>query len=193
MFKVDDYQQSGEPRRLMSADRTPSVTPVDLRQARFGTSVRGFDKSQVTSLLTDAADCYDQALRENERLRQELVRLEAALSQFRDLETSLKNTLISAQKATDDMKENATQEAARIVREAEGRAEVIVQKAEARREELESDLTSLKSKRRDAEVSVEAIIATLKSTLDEFREQARAEREDRVVPHRGLTDVSRAV
>lgn len=195
MFKADEYLQSGEPRRLMSADRgsTVTVTPVDLRQARFGTSVRGFDKSQVSAMLTEAADGYEQALRENERLRQELTRLEAALAQFRDLETSLKNTLISAQKATDDMKENATQEAARIVREAEGRAELIVQKAETRREELESDLSSLKSSRRDAEVSLEAIIATLNSTLDEFREQARAEREDRIGARRPLVDVSRAV
>jgi len=193
MFKTDEYPLSGEPRRVMGVDRTSTVTPVDLRQARFGTAVRGFDKAQVSAMLTEAADGYEHALRENEYLRQELVRLESALGKFRDLETSLKNTLISAQKATDDMKDSATQEAARIVREAEGRAELIVQKAEARREELESDLTTLKSKRRDAEVSVEAIIATLKSTLDEFREQARAEQEDRVVPHRPLAEISRAV
>jgi cell division initiation protein len=193
MFNADDFQY-GETRRSMSADRspTPTVTPVDLRQARFGTAVRGFDKAQVSAMLTEAADGYDQALRENERLRQELRHVEAALSQFRELETSLKNTLISAQKATDDMKENATQEAARIIREAEGRATLIIQKAEARREELEKDLTTLKSRRRDAEVSVEAIIATLKSTLDEFREQSKAEREDRSGAQR-LSNVSRAV
>jgi cell division initiation protein len=190
MFKSDDHS-TGEPRRLIGVDRGSSVTPVDLRQARFSTAVRGFDKAQVTTMLTEAADGYDQALRENERLRQELVRLEGALAQFRDLETRLKNTLISAQKATDDMKENATQEAVRIVREAEGRAELIVQRAEARRDEIESDLTTLKGKRTDAQVSVEAIIATLRSTLDEFREQARANEDDRVV-HHPLADVSRA-
>jgi cell division initiation protein len=176
----------------MSVDRTPAVTPLDLRQARFGTSVRGFDKAEVSALLTEAADGYEHALRENERLRQEIVRLEASLGQFRELESSLKNTLISAQRVADDMKENATQEAARITREAEGRAELIVQKAEARRDELERDLTALKSRRRDAEASVEAVIATLKSSLDEFKEQARADRDERVVQHRPLVDVSRA-
>ncbi len=219
MFNADDH--AGEPRRSIHIDRTSTITPVDLRQARLGTAVRGFDKAQVTALLTEAADGYDMALRENERLRQEIARLDAALAQFRDLETSLKNTLISAQKATDDMKENATQEAARIIREAEGRveliskkgdeikdaasqeasriireaegrAEIIVRKAEARREELESDLDTLKSKRRDAEVSVEAIIAILKSTLDEFHEQERAELEDRA-PLRSFPEVSRSL
>jgi cell division initiation protein len=193
MFKSDDTLSASEPRHLMSVDRTPAVTPLDLRQARFGTSVRGFDKSEVSALLTEAADGYEQTLRENERLRQEILRLEASLGQFRELESSLKNSLISAQRVADDMKENATQEAARIVREAEGRAEVIVQKAEARREELERDLAGLKGRRRDAEASVEAIIATLKSSLDEFREQSRAERDERVIQHRPLVDVSRAV
>ena len=192
MFKSDDIPTASEPRHLMSVDRSPTVTPLDLRQARFGTSVRGFDKAEVSALLTEAADGYEQTIRENERLRQEILRLEASLGQFRELETSLKNTLISAQRVADDLKENAAQEATRIVREAEGRAELIVQKAEARREELERDLTTLKSRRRDAEASVEAIIATLKSSLDEFKEQARAERDDRTAGPRPLVDVSRA-
>ena len=107
-----------------------------------------------------------------------------------ELESSLKNTLISAQRVADDIKETASQEASRIVREAEGRAALIVQKAEARREELERDWTNLKAKRRDAEASVEAMIAALRSSLDAIREQ---ERDERVVPHRPLMDVSRAV
>jgi cell division initiation protein len=195
MFKADETQQPGEPRRPLGVDRTSSVTPVDLRQARFGTAVRGFDKVQVTALLTEAADGYENALRENERLRQEIVRLDASLAQFRDLETSLKNTLISAQKVADDLKENATQEAARIIHEAEGRAELIIKKAEGRREELESDLATLKAKRRDAEAGVEGIIATLRGTLDGLRDQqqGRSDREDRLGPHRGLSEVSRAV
>ena len=192
MFKPDELPPP-EPRHAIGVDRSSMITPVDLRQPRLRTVVRGFDKGEVVALLSEAADGYEQTIRENDRLRQEIVRLDASLAQFRDLESSLKNTLISAQKVADDLKASSAQEAARIIQEAEGRAGLIIQKAEGRREELERDLTTLKSKRRDAEVSVEAIIATLKSTLDEFREQAKAEREDRVVPHRPMVDVPRAV
>jgi cell division initiation protein len=191
MFKADELTPNLEPRRLMTVDRTPTVTPVDLRQARFKSSVRGFDREEVAAMLTEAADGYDQALRENERLRHELVRLESALAQFRELESSLKNTLISAQKVSDDMRAAATQEATRIVREAEGRADLIVQKAEARREELERDLSAIKAKRRDAETGLETIIATLRGTLDEFRmQQAQALRDERVLTPE-LLDVER--
>jgi len=188
MFNADELEPTAEPRRL-GVDRTPPVTvaPIDLRQARFATAVRGFDKAQVSALLTEAADGYDQALRDNDRLRHEIARLESALAQFRDLETSLKNTLISAQKVSDDMRANATQDAAKIVSEAEGRAALIVQKAETRRDELERDMAALKDRRREAEASVENVIATLKSALEDFRQQA-----DERYGHR-LAEVSRAV
>src|SRR4249920_251238 len=123
MFKSDDLTPNTDARRLPSPERHMSVTPLDMRQAKFGAAMRGFDKIEVATFLQEAADGFEQALRENERLRQEIVRLEASLTHFRDLEGSLKSTLINAQKVADDMRENAVQEAARLVREAEGRAD----------------------------------------------------------------------
>src|SRR6266550_2613630 len=84
-----------------------------MRPGRFSTAMRGFDKDDVTSFLQEAAEGFDHALRENERLRMEIVRLEASLNQFRELEGSLKTTLMSAQKIADDMRENAILEALR--------------------------------------------------------------------------------
>ena len=95
-----------------------------MRQPRFATAMRGFDRTEVTAFLEEAANDYETALRENERLHGEIIRLEASLDQFRELENSLKSTLISAQQVSDDMRENAQKEAARIVREAEGEADL---------------------------------------------------------------------
>ncbi|HXH24339.1 MAG TPA: DivIVA domain-containing protein [Vicinamibacterales bacterium] len=169
-----------ETRRLPSPDRHMSVTPLDLRQAKFSSAMRGFDRAEVTALLLEAADGYEQALRENERLRHELARLEAALHHHRQLEGSLKTTLMSAQKVADDMRENAQQEAARIVREAEGRVEVLLARAQARLEDIERAIDGLRLKRREAESGLETIIAALHRALDFVREQDQ--RESRVVP-----------
>src|SRR6266850_1348174 len=87
------------------------------------------------------------------------------------------------QKVADDMRENALQEAARIVREAEGRADLLLQKTQARTEDIERQIDGLRIKRREAETNVEATIAALHNTLDFIREQDRREREDRVVQH----------
>jgi cell division initiation protein len=168
--------------KTMQPERQMTVTPLDLRQSRFKTAMRGFDKAEVNALLEAVADDYENTLRENDRLRQELARLDAALTQHRELEGSLKNTLISAQKVADDMRETAHAEAARIIREAEGRAELAQQKAQARLEDVQREIDGLKMKRRETETGVEALISTLHNTLEFIRDQEH--REDVVVSHR---------
>ena len=126
MLKTEESAQTTDARRLPSPERHLSVTPIDMRQPRFGTAMRGFDRNEVTNFLEEAATDYEHTLRENDRLRGEIVRLEALLHQFRELEDSLKATLMSAQKIGDDMRETATKEAARIVREAESRAGLLI-------------------------------------------------------------------
>jgi cell division initiation protein len=184
MLKTDDLTPITDARRLPSPERHMTITPLDMRQAKFAVGMRGFDKAEVTTFLEEAADGFEHTLRENERLRQEIVRLEASLNQFRELEGSLKTTLMSAQKVADDMRENALQEAARLVREAEGRSELILQRTQAKTEDIEREIDGLRIKRREAEASVESTIAALHNTLDFIREQDRREHEDRVIPHR---------
>src|SRR6185295_19087451 len=186
---------TSEPRpRITSPERHISITPLDMRQARFTTALRGFDKADVTAFLQEAAEGFDLAMRENERLRMEIVRLETSLNQYRELEGNLKTTLMSAQKVADDMREHAQQaandmrehaqqEAARLVREAEERVELMVQKAQARTEDIEREIDGLRIKRREAESNLEGTIAALHNTLDFIRDQDRRERDDRVVPH----------
>lgn len=159
----------------MTPNRHLKVTPLDLRQARFKTAMRGFDRVEVTTLLLEVADDYENALRENERLREEVIRLDAALSQHRELEGSLKATLMNAQKVSDDMRQTANLEAARIVREAESRAEMMLQKAQARFEDVQREIDGLKMKRREVETSIEAMISLLHHALEFMREKEQRE------------------
>lgn len=150
-------------------ERRFGVTPLDLRNAKLKTAMRGFDRDDVQELLRAVADDYESALRENERLRQELARMDGALNQHRELEGSLRNTLVSAQKVADDIRDTAAQDAARIVREAEAQAEAIVQQALARAGDLGQTLDTLLEQRRSAEAGVEATIAALSATLEQVR------------------------
>jgi cell division initiation protein len=194
MSKTDETQVTAadvtaapaQARRLPGVERQLGVSPLDMRQAKFGAAMRGYERAEVTSFLLEAADGYEQALRENDRLRQEIARLEASLQQFRELEGGLRTMLLSAQKVADDMKENAQQEAARIVREAEGRAELLKQSAQALSEDIQRDIDGLKLKRREAENSLESTIASLQNTLAFIREQDAREREQKVIAHRPM-------
>ena len=161
-----------------------NVSPLDLRQQRFSTALRGYDKVEVTSLLMAVADDYEQALREADRLRQEVTRLEGVVGGHREQEKSLQSTLITAQKLADDIRQNAEDEARRTVREAQSRAEFLLEKAQARLEDVQREIDGLKLKRRDVETSIEATIHTLRNTLEFVREQDARDRDDKILFHR---------
>lgn len=155
--------------------RVMRIAPLDLRQQKFKTGFRGFDKTEVVAFLTEAADDYEHALREIDRLRQDLARMEALLADHRERETTLRNTLTTAQKLSDGMKEAAENEAKMIVREAQGRGDLLLQKAQVRLEQVERDIAELKLRRRGVEGTLESSIQALYRTLEFIREQDQVE------------------
>ncbi len=160
------------------------VSPLDLRQLRFKTVFRGYDPTEVAALLAEVADDYEYALRETDRLQQELLRVEALLNEHREHERNLRNTLLTAQRLADEIRAKAEQDARHQVEEAEGRADMVLQKAQARLEEIQRQIDGLKLRRRDVETSLESTIATLRNTIDFVREQDQKERDDKVLLHR---------
>src|SRR2546428_2819596 len=161
-----------------------NVSPLDLRQQRFRSAFRGFDKVEVTSFLAAVADDYEQALRETDRLRQDLARIEAVLNEHREHEKNLQSTLMTAQKLSDDIKASAELEARRIIREAEGRSDLLLEKTQSRLEDIHRQIDRLRLKRRDVETSIESTMHTLRNTLEYVREQEAREREDKILLHR---------
>jgi cell division initiation protein len=167
-----------------------NISPLDLRQQKFNSVFRGFDKIEVTALLMAAADDYEQALRETDRLRQDLTKLDVVLAEYRDHEKILNTTLIAAQKLADDITSNAEAESRRIIREAQGRADLLLDRSQARLEDIQREVDGLKLKRRDVETSIEATIQTLRTTLEFVREQDV--REDRPLLYRTRVDAGKS-
>jgi cell division initiation protein len=160
------------------------VTPLDLRQAKLRVTMRGYDRNEVDALLNEVADDYEQALRETDRLHQELQRLEAVVTEHREHERNLRNTLLTAQRLSDEIREHAEQESRRLVEDAEARSELILQKTQGRIDEVQREIDSLKLKRRDVETTLQSTIATLRNALEFVREQEQKERDDKILLHR---------
>ena len=155
------------------AGRIMRIAPLDLRNHRFTRVMRGFDPTEVVAFLTEAADDYEHALREVDRLRTDLFRTEALLADHRVREQNLRNTLETAQRLADDMKGAAQNESKMIVREAQGRADLLLQKAQARLEDIERSITELRLRRRGVEGTLETAIQTLYHALEFIRDQER--------------------
>ena len=160
------------------------VSPLDLRQLRFRAAFRGYDRAEVAALLAEVADDYEFALREVDNLRQEVTKMEALLAQHRDHERDLRNTMITAQRLSDDIRANAEAQAKQVIREAEGRSDLLLQKTQARLEDVQREIDGMKLKRREVENSLESSISTLRSTLDFIREQEQRERDEKILLHR---------
>ena len=174
-------------------ERIVRNTPLDLRKRRFSTAIRGFDRTEVITFLTDVADDYEQVLQQLDLSHQELLRLEGLLHEHRLREDTLRNTLLTAQKLADEIREAAQHEAKIIVREAESRADLLLEKTQGRMEDLDREITELRLRRRSVESSIEASISALQHALDFIRTQDKFEREDRILLHRPRQSETAAV
>ena len=149
------------------------LTPLDLLRAQFGAAVRGFNRTEVSSFLSEADDDLELALRNAERTRQEVSALHAQLAEDHQREAPSRDTVLAAQRVPSEIREAAKREAELIVREARGQADEVERLARTRCLEVERELTDLRHQRRDAEKSLENSIATLRTALDVVKRQDR--------------------
>src|SRR5689334_13403056 len=94
---ASDADTSALPEPQRGTAMTP-ITPLEMRQTTFPSGWRGYSQEAVRSFLVDASESYEMALRENERLRHDIERLQGSIRQYQDLEGGLKSTLVHAQK-----------------------------------------------------------------------------------------------
>lgn len=111
-------------------------TPVELRHIRLGRALRGYKRSDTDRLIEDIADSFEEVWRERGELADKLEDVESLLAEVKQRESLLATTLVSAQKAAADAKEQAQREAELIVAEAHQEARSITRTAQAERERL---------------------------------------------------------
>ena len=184
MFTGTPSRPADDPVAPQPPERMMRISPMDVRQQRFRTALRGYDRTEVVAFLTEAADDYEQAMREIDRLRSDLMRMEALLGEHRQRENNLRDTLLTAQRVSGELKESAQTEGKLIVREAQGRADLLLQKTQNRLEELEHDVNEMKLRRRDAEGALESTIQALYRALEFVRDQEQSRTDEKLLLHR---------
>jgi cell division initiation protein len=162
------------------------ITPLDVRQQRFKTALRGFNPTEVVAFLTEAADDYELAVREMDRLRGEVARMEDLLEVHRARESNLRDTLVTAQQLSAQVRDQGQKEAKLIVDEAQKRAALLIERAQGRLMSLERDISELQLRRRDTEGTLESAIQALYRALEFIREQSeiRGVAEEKILIHR---------
>jgi cell division initiation protein len=113
-----------------------TYSPVELRHVPIKRSVFGYHRGAVDALLEDIAASYETVWRERAELGERIELLDAELSRHRDLEQLLRATLVSAEQAAQNLKQQGKTEAGTIVDEARRDAREITRRARAERESL---------------------------------------------------------
>ncbi|HET6371315.1 MAG TPA: DivIVA domain-containing protein [Nitrospiria bacterium] len=123
------------------------LTPLDIRQAVFGLTLRGYDRKEVDLFMEALAQEFETMIKENNELRERMVAMEGSLNELKKKEGALTSTLISAQKAIDEMKSTAQKEGELIIKEAELKAEELSRSASAEVSRLQREIFDLKRQR----------------------------------------------
>ena len=150
------------------------ITPLDIQQQKFKIRFRGFDPQEVDLFLEQIADGFESLLKENEKLQEEIRRLENESQGYKKREETFKRALLNSQKVLEQMKENAQKSSELIIAEAEVKAEKILNKAHNRLAQLHEDIAELKRQRMQIEVQIGAIIEAHTKLLEMGKEGMRA-------------------
>lgn len=134
------------------------ITPIDIQQHRFKSRAFGYDKSEVDVFLEQVADELERYHLEVQQLKEELARTRSALDEMKEREVTLKEALLTTQRVTDDLKENARKEAQIIVAEAEVRGEQIQQDARNRHDQLLEEIQELRRQKISFESGIRAMV-----------------------------------
>ncbi len=150
------------------------ITPIDIQRQAFSRRFRGLDTDEVRGFLTLVAEELAAVERERSHLDQQVKHMEGLLDEHRQREGILKSTLLTAQKASDDIREAAHRQAEANVKEAELQADKLLQLAQGRAHAVEGGILELRALRTALRTDIRAFVTRLTSILD-LQEEAELE------------------
>ncbi|MCE5250347.1 DivIVA domain-containing protein [bacterium] len=149
-----------------------NISPLDIRKHEFRKTMRGFDPDEVTAFLDMISMEYETLVRDNALMNEKVANLDSQLKKYRDIESTLRETLLSAQKAREDTIITAKKQAEVIVREAEVKAASIIEEGRNALTRLRSAFTELKVHK---DTYLTKIKALTKAQLDVFEQYTFSE------------------
>src|SRR5712691_8526429 len=151
-----------------------ALTPVEVRHLHPSTGLVGYKRGQTDRLLVEIAEAFEDVWRERADLADKVESLEVDLVRFRELEALLRTTLVSAERAAAEMKEQARREADLILGEAHAEARKVQRQASAENERLVADSRKIRAQLRAALEGMEEVEDTWPSSAPAAKPEAEA-------------------
>jgi len=147
------------------------LTPLEIQKHEFTRKWKGFDPIEVESFLGMIAEEMEEVARSNAELDSKVRQLIEENEEHRQRERILKATLLTAQRASEDIRTAAQKDAERIVYEAQEAGERLTHSALQRSAEIEKAIHELKIQRFNFRLQLQKMIELFQQVLDFDREE----------------------
>ena len=145
------------------------LTPLDIQQKQFARKkLGGVEEAEVADFLREVAREYETLYAENKALKDQVAALKGQTQQYTDMERTLRQTLMEAQRASEDKRANSEKEAELILRRAELEGERVLESARQEKRDLDEELRVYKRAKRKLKIE-------LKNVLDSFYDMLKDE------------------
>jgi cell division initiation protein len=143
------------------------ITPLEIKRQQFKKTMRGFDPVEVETFLEMLSNEIEESVRLDKEQKDKILELETQLSDYKNIEKTLQQTLMQAQETSGKSIENSKREAEIIVKEAELKASQIVEKARLDFAKAKEEISTLKARK-------ESVLSKLKILLSSELDLIRA-------------------
>jgi cell division initiation protein len=147
------------------------LTPLEIQRHEFSTKWKGVDPVEVESFLAMVAEEMEELARRNADLETRVRHLEEENAEHRERERILKETLVTAQRASEDLRSAAQKQAELIVQEAQDASERLTHNTLQRSAEIEKAIHELKIQRANFRIQLQKMIELFQQVLDFDREE----------------------
>lgn len=158
------------------------ITPLDVRKQEFRKAMRGLDGDEVYAFLSTVADEYEAVLNDNKALRERLLELDDKVQEYRSIERTLRDTLLTAERVTVEAKDNARREASLIIKEAQLEAQKSLRDISSEGARLRQEVQRLRSQRdgyiAKMKVVAESHVKFIESAARDFHAEDHASGEE---------------
>ena len=147
------------------------LTPLDIENKKFQKQMmNGYNVDEVDDFLDEITVDYEKLYKDNTELRAEIERSKSDLEKYKNIEQTLQNTLLMAQKTADDIKNNAQDEADNIIKNARSKMQESVDELTKESETRKREFAETKKQFDIYRAKMEALLISQLELLKDMKE-----------------------
>lgn len=150
------------------------LAPSEIDNMRFSKTIKGYNVDEVDDFLDQLTADYERLYKENAEYKDKFEQMEKELSQYKQIEHTLQNTLVVAQTAAGDIKNTAQKQAEQIIRDAQTEARRSVDELNKQEYEVTKKIEEMKKSFEVTKAKMEALlIAQLEMLQDDRKNEGQ--------------------